>query len=267
MDAKPKSKLKNKKKDVISLNDTSTPSPSPSTSSSSKDNNGPQQPPIDDLPEQFYLEMNKNTTHLIDKVLWEIQVLLAMTNSIDDKLKNCFVPLLSKEHINNILEERESRNVCGNFQCGKVIDTKSKSVYSYNSIKKQYTKIDPQDYFCSIECFNIFKQMTLTCIDKFDYFKLLSLNTIFLLANIKYYYPEQKNLNRIADLSENLIQDYLTHNKEAKSKLGNYFQRRRLRIAKMFIDDFDEVIKDNEFNSNEETKEIFHELFGLIYNN
>ena len=143
MDAKPKSKLKNKKKDVISLNDTST--PSPSTTTSKTNNTEPQQPPIDNLPEQFYLEMNKNTTHLIDKVLWEIQVLLAMTNSIDDKLKNCFVPLLSKEHINNILEERESRNVCGNFQCGKVINTKSKSVFSYNMIKKQYTKIDPQD--------------------------------------------------------------------------------------------------------------------------
>ena len=255
MDTKPKSKLKNKKKDVISLNDTTTTPPS----TTSKDNE-PQQPPIDNLPEQFYLELNKNTTHLIDKILWEIQVLLAMTNSVDLKLKNCLVPLLSKEHIQNILEERESRDVCGNFQCGRVINTKSKSVYNYNVIKKQYTKVDPQDYFCSVDCFNIFKQITKSSIDKFDYFKLLSLDTIFLLANIKNYYPEQNNLNRIADLSENLIQDYLNHNKEAKSKLGSYFQRRRLKITKMFIDDFDELIKDNEFNSDQETKEIFQDL-------
>ena len=260
MDAKPKSKLKNKKKDVISLTD-----PTPSSTTSKDDE--PQQPPIDNLPEQFYLELNKSTTHLIDKLLWEIQVLLAMTNSVDVKLKNCFVPLLSKEHIQNILEERESRNVCGNFQCGTVIAAKSKSVFNYNVIKKQYTKVDPQDYFCSVDCFNVFKQITTACIDKFDYFKLLSLDTLFLLANVKHYYPEHNHLNRIADLSESLIQEFFNHNKEAKSKLGSYFQRRRLKIAKMFINDFDELIKDSEFNSNEETKEIFQDLFGLRYGN
>lgn len=268
MDTKPKSKLKNKKKDIISLNDNtpSTTSSTSTTTTTTKEN--PQQPSNDyNLPEQFFLELNKNTTHIIDKILWEIQVLLAMTNSVDVKLKNCFVPLLSKEHIHNILEERESRNICGNFQCATFINDKTKSEFSYNVINKQYSKIVPHDYFCSIECFNIFKQITHSCIEQFDYFKLLSLNTLFLLANIKFYYPEHSNLTKIAELSENLIEEYLNHNKEVKSKLGNYFQRQRLRITKMFIDDFDELIKDSEFSSDKETREIFQELFGLNYSN
>lgn len=252
-----KSKLKNKKKDVISL---SNDDPSPST----KDT--PSLPPEETLPEKFFLDINKTTTHLTDKILWEIELLLALSDSIDLKLNNCLLPLMSKQHLQDILEERESRNICGNFQCPKSITNKSKKALSYNIIKKKFTEVDPQDYFCSIECFNVFKKITVSSIEKFDYFKLLTLDTVFLLANIKNYYPENDHLDRIADLSEQIINDYLNHNKQIKSKLGNYFKRQRLRISKMFIDDFDELIKDSEFTSNEETKEIFHNLFDINYN-
>ena len=84
---------------------------------------------------------------------------------------------------------------------------------------------------------------------------------IFLLTNIKDYYPENKYLERIADLADNIMQEYLRNNKELK--LDNYFQRQRLRVAKLFIDNFDELIKEEEFTNKEEDKKIIQSLFDL----
>ena len=57
------------------------------------------------------------------------------------------------------------------------------------------------------------------------------------------------------------MQEYLRNNKELK--LDNYFQRQRLRVAKLFIDNFDELIKEEEFTNKEEDKKIIQSLFDL----
>ena len=252
-------KIKNKKKDIITLTDT------PSTNSKdNKENNQPLSSTIKKIREEterYTLPLTKNTTFITDKILFQIQLLLSMTDKVDEKIVNVFVPLLSKEHFQNILEERECRSICVNFLCSEKIKNKSNGKIVYNIIRDEFSRDNIFDYFCSKECFEKYRKWTMQSIEKFDYLNILSLSNIFLLTNIKDCYPENKYLERIADLADNILQEYLRNNKQLK--LDNYFQHHRLRIAKIFIDNFDELIKDQEFSNKEEDKEIMKSLFNL----
>ena len=252
-------KLKNKKKDIITFSDTPS-----TTNKDNKENNQPLSSTINQVPEEtehYTLPLTKNTTFITDKILFQIQLLLSMTDKVDEKIVNVFVPLLSKEHFQNILEERECRTICCNFLCSEKINNKSNGKITYNIIRDEFSRDTLFDYFCSKECFEIYRKWTMQSIEKFDYLNILSLSNIFLLTNIKDYYPENKYLERIADLADNIMQEYLRNNKELK--LDNYFQRQRLRVAKLFIDNFDELIKEEEFTNKEEDKKIIQSLFDL----
>lgn len=249
-------KLKNKKKDIIQLSDNV-----PSSSSNKEDTQPLSSTGVNVEIEKYSLPLTKNTTFITDKILFQIQLLLSLTNKVDDKLVQVLIPLLSKEHLQNILSERECRSICCNIKCDNEIKNKSGGKITYNIIRDEFSRDDIFDYFCSKECFELFRNMAKNSIEKFDYFNMLALENVFMLTCLKDYYSENKYLERIADLADNILQEYLRNNKELK--LDNYFQHHRLRIAKIFIDNFDELIKDQEFSNKEEDKEIMKSLFNL----
>ena len=74
-------KLKNKKKDIITFSDTPS-----TTNKDNKENNQPLSSTINQVPEEtehYTLPLTKNTTFITDKILFQIQLLLSMTDKVD----------------------------------------------------------------------------------------------------------------------------------------------------------------------------------------
>ena len=261
MEENKKKKLKNKKKDVISFGSdtvvTTADSAKPATDL--KEKPSPSTHIIGQ--EKFTLPLTKNTTFITDKILFQIQLLLSSGIKVDQILGKIFASLISREHFHNILLERECNEVCGNFFCTNEIEkVPKKSKLKYNKIKGTFSKEDLFDYFCCEECFETFRKLAIDSQDRFDYLRLLSLDVVFLLRHIQDYYEQNKYLERISDLAENILGEYLRGNKE--TNFENFFRRERTKISKIFIKDFSTVINDSEFN-NEEDKKILKDLFNL----
>lgn len=241
-------KLKNKKKDIISINDTEPIKQKEPPSNKTEQNKKPQIEP------QYSLELNHNTSFLMNKILFEIQLLFSMTDKIDDKLNKAISPLLSQENLKNILLERECRSICGYPRCNNQITNKTTGKASFNKLLNLFSTKDIEDYFCSDECIQCFKTQSLLS-DKFDYVNLISLDNILMFSTIQDYYPPNKYLTRIASLAQNLLDEFERHNKQLK--LDDYFKYHRLKIAQKFIDDFDAILASDEFKHNPELQDYF----------
>ena len=250
-------KLKNKKKDIISLtpqipqnyektknnsindnkkiNEQPLSSKLPNNSNNSNINNNNN---IDNI---ILFELNKTNTFLMDKILFQFNLLLSLSNKVNEKLCKLICPFLSNEIMNNILEERESKNICGNFLCGKIIKKSNK--IEYNIINDSFTKESLSKYFCSKECFDIFKKFLNLSQKNFNYLNLLRLDIVYMFSILKNFFEENSYLNRISDLSENLLSIFLRYNIKNIEIYNKIMDNELINIAKYFIEDFDEVFQ------------------------
>jgi hypothetical protein len=145
-------------------------------------------------------------TLTMNTISFNIQLLLSMYNAIDLKLYYLLNRYLSPEHIRNILEERDSREICGNILCGKGIHRPKNKKYYYDAKQKDFIKDDIIDYFCDIKCFQKFKELTKLS-QAFDYFTLLRVDFLVMLTVLPEYFPEVKYIEKISELSKTILEE------------------------------------------------------------
>jgi len=177
----------------------------------------------------------------MDKILFQFNLLLSLSNKVNEKLCKLICPFLSNEIMNNILEERESKNICGNFLCGKKIKKSNK--IEYNIINDSFTKESLSKYFCCKECFYIFKKFLNLSQKNFNYLNLLRLDIVYLFSILKNFFEDNNYLNRISDLSENMLSIFLRYNIKNIEIYNKLMDDELIKIAKYFIEDFDELFQ------------------------
>lgn len=228
-----KSKLKNKKKDVITadLSEVIDKSKKDDVEVENKSTyNSNSMPGLNPSIEQK-IEINENNSSTINKIIFNIQLLLSLTNKVDEKLVNVFSFLLSQDHLKLIVEERDCREVCCNLLCGMKIKKNKSGKLFYNPQFKSFTKDDVMDLFCDVRCFQKFKDLSYIA-SKFDYFRLLNIETIFLFTIISEYYPKNQYLDKISHLAQGLL-----NSAQSKFGLEEKLKEYKGKYDKYFVDD------------------------------
>ena len=244
-------KLKNKKKDVISINPLEILGQN-SLKNNFKDKTKEEiQKEINKNNEnkndhqKYILPEDKNTLFLMQKIVSQIEYLFSYNDIIEEKVYKLLTPLLSVNDYNNILEERETLDICGNFLCGKKIVSKvPEGVYSDDSISKKFDNVHLDNMFCSKECFDKFQKLVKFAAKNYKLSNLLSIDTILLFEALQDYYEKDEELTRISELGDNLLETYIRENKKDEKEIRNYCKKKRIELSKIFVDNFEEILKE-----------------------
>lgn len=169
---------------------------------------------------------SENNNNLIKKITFKIQLLLSMTNKVDHKLATIFSKLISDEQLKCVLEERDSRGICGNLSCGNKLQKLWKRESDYNFSSKDFSLETVYEFFCNERCYQKFKDV-LIITKNFDYLRLLNVETLCLLSLLKDFFSDNSYLNEISEYSNNILSkqniqsDLLTSWKEKFTSLLN----------------------------------------------
>ena len=195
--------------------------------------------------QKFILPENKNSLFLMQKIVSQIEYLFSYNDILEEKIYKLLVPLLSVNDYNNILEERETLDICGNFLCGKKIVSKvPEGVYSDDSISKKFDNVHLDNMFCSKECFDKFQKLVKFAAKNYKFSNLLSIDTILLFEALQDYYEKDEELTRISELGDNLLETYIRENKKDEKEIRNYCKKKRIELSKIFVDNFEEILKE-----------------------
>jgi hypothetical protein len=195
--------------------------------------------------QKYILPENKNSLFLMQKIVSQIEYLFSYNDILEEKIYKLLVPLLSVNDYNNILEERETLDICGNFLCGKKIVSKvPEGVYSDDSISKKFDNVHLDNMFCSKECFDKFQKLVKFAAKNYKLSNLLSIDTILLFEALQDYYEKDDELTRISELGDNLLETYIRENKNYEKEIRNYCKKKRIELSKIFVDNFEEILKE-----------------------
>ena len=87
----------------------------------------------------YILPDDKSNISLIKKIVSKFETLFSYNDIVEERIVKLICPLLIVENYNSILEERESLDICGNFLCGKKIEEKiPDGVFSYDKVADKY---------------------------------------------------------------------------------------------------------------------------------
>ena len=239
-------KLKNKKKDIITLG---------SSSVNINQNNSSEkiltQPLSSKLPDnktivldKFIFEQNKDNSSLLGKIYFQIELLFSYTNIVDIKLCNIILPLISKTHFENIREERDGRNICSNFLCGNKIERNRKSSIIYDPKSKDFDSDSIINYFCCTKCFDQYNQFLSLSIRNYNYLLLFTLDTIFLYSILYEYFEDNIYLKQIGEIAENMIDSFKRIHFKDINDINNLLDMKRIKYSKLLIDNFDELYEE-----------------------
>lgn len=222
-----KEKLKNKKKDIIA-NDFEKPEPK-------KEETKKSEPVIEEIntesqkpeePKQNTSQTNSKTIAYINKIIYNIQLLLSIHNLIDDKLYNLLIGYLSKEHLKDILEERDCKEICGNMLCGKKLNRDRNRRFYYDSKSKDFIKEEIVDFFCDVRCMQKFKD-ALKVSQKFDYFMLARVEALCAFSLLPDFFPDNNYIENIAKFSKMILYEMKKEPEDLKiyeKKINDYFE-------------------------------------------
>ena len=195
--------------------------------------------------QKYILPEDKNSLFLMQKIVSQIEYLFSYNDILEEKIYKLLVPLLSVNDYNNILEERETLDICGNFLCGKKIVSKvPEGVYSDDSISKKFDNVHLDNMFCSKECFDKFQKLVKFAAKNYKLSNLLSIDTILLFEALQDYYEKDEELTRISELGDNLLETYIRENKKDEKEIRNYCKKKRIELSKIFVDNFEEILKE-----------------------
>ena len=181
----------------------------------------------------------------MQKIVSQIEYLFSYNDIIEEKVYKLLTPLLSVNDYNNILEERETLDICGNFLCGKKIVSKvPEGVFSDDSISKKLDTVHLDNLFCSKECFDKFQKLVKYAAKNYRFSNLLSIDTILLFEALQDYYEKDDELTRISELGDNLLETYIRENKNDEKDIRNYCKKKRIELSKIFVNNFEEVLKE-----------------------
>ena len=191
----------------------------------------------------YILPEDKNNTFLLKKIISQIEYIFSYNDIVEEKIIKLITPLLSVDNFNNILEERETLNICGNFLCGKEIKDKTPDgVFSYDNITKKYDTKHVSNVFCSKECADTFQNFVKSVVKNKGIENLLPLDSILIFESLQDYYEKDEELTRISQLGENLLDTFIRNNKEKEKEIKEYCKNKRIEITKLFIEDFDNIL-------------------------
>jgi len=195
--------------------------------------------------QKYMLPEDKNSLFLMQKIVSEIEYLFSYNDIIEEKAYKLLAPLLSVNNYNNILEERETLDICGNFLCGKKILSKvPEGVFADDSISKKFDTVHLDNMFCSKECFDKFQQLVKYAAKHYKLSNLLSIDTILLFEALQDYYEKDDQLSRISELGDNLLETYIRENKNEEKDIRNYCKKKRIELSKIFVDNFEDILKE-----------------------
>ena len=230
-----KDKLKNKKKDIISAD---VEQPMNKKEETKNDESKKENPKVEEITTELEKEQtkeNKNEQNqesnskisaLINKIIYNIQLLFSMHSKLDEKLFSLLVKYLSRDHMKDILEERDCRQVCGNILCGKKLNRNKNDKLYYNSKMKEFVKEEIVDFFCDVRCMQKFKD-ALKISDKFDYFTLARLDALCAFTMLPDFFSDNMYINNISKFANMILVELKKDPNDLKiyeKKLTEYFE-------------------------------------------
>jgi len=191
----------------------------------------------------YILPQDKNNIFLVEKIIAQFEYLFSYNDIVDDKITKLIVPLLSVKNFNDILEEREILNICGNFLCGKEIKEKiGEGVLSYDKVTKKYDTKHVSNIFCSKDCFNVYQNFVKSVLKNENNENIYILDNILICESLQDYYDKDEELTRISNLGDNLLETYIRNNKKEEKEIREYCKKKRIEITKLFVDNFDDIL-------------------------
>ena len=194
---------------------------------------------------KYFLPEDKNSIFLLNKIKSELEYIFSYNDIVEEKICKLITPLFSVNNYNSILEERETLDICGNFLCGKKIESKvPEGVLADDKISKQFTSVHLSNMFCSKACFEKFQEFVKYASKNYNITNLLNIDSILLFEALQDYYEKDKELSRISDLGDNLLETYIRANKSKEKEIREYCRKKRIELTKIFVDDFEEILKE-----------------------
>ena len=195
----------------------------------------------------YILPDDKSNISLIKKIVSKFETLFSYNDIVEERIVKLICPLLIVDNYNSILEERESLNICGNFLCGKKIEEKiPDGVFSYDKVADKYDSKHMSNVFCSKKCFDTFQNFVKSVTKNKNYNNLLILDNILIFDSLQDYYDKDEELSKISELGNKLLKNYIINNKDNENKIKEYCKSKRIELTKLFVDNFDETL--NQFN-------------------
>ena len=191
----------------------------------------------------YILPDDKSNISLIKKIVSKFETLFSYNDIVEERIVKLICPLLIVDNYNSILEERESLDICGNFLCGKKIEEKiPDGVFSYDKVADKYDSKHMSNVFCSKKCFDTFQNFVKSVTKNKNYNNLLILDNILIFDSLQDYYDKDEELSKISELGNKLLKNYIINNKDNENKIKEYCKNKRIELTKLFVDNFDETL-------------------------
>ena len=178
-----------------------------------------------------YLSEDKDNISKVKKIILNIEYLFSYNDILEEKFCKLLIPLLSVKNLNNILEERETLDICGNFLCGKKIENKNLDCKSYKNT------------FCSKECLGTIQEFAKKALKNYRATNWLYIDNIIFFESLQDYYEQDKEIGEISKLGGQLFENLIKENINEEKMLREYRKKVILGLAKIYVKDFDDIVK------------------------
>ena len=191
----------------------------------------------------YILPDDKKNISLIKNILTKFENLFSYNDIVEERLVKLVSPLLTVDNYNSILEERESLDICGNFLCGKKIEEKiPEGVFSYDKVATKYDTKHISNVFCSKNCLDTFQNFVKSVVKNKNYENLLILDNVLIFESLQDYYDKDETLTKISELGNKLLKSFIINNNDKEKQIREYCNNKRIELTKLFVDNFDEAL-------------------------
>ena len=191
----------------------------------------------------YILPDDKKNISLIKNIVTKFENLFSYNDIVEERLVKLVSPLLTVDNYNSILEERESLDICGNFLCGKKIEEKiPEGVFSYDKVANKYDTKHISNVFCSKNCLDTFQNFVKSVVKNKNYANLLILDNVLIFESLQDYYDKDETLTKISELDYKLLKNFIINNNDKEKQIREYCNNKRIELTKLFVDNFDEAL-------------------------
>ena len=191
----------------------------------------------------YILPDDKKNISLIKNIVTKFENLFSYNDIVEERIVKLISPLLTVDNYNSILEERESLDICGNFLCGKKIEEKiPEGVFSYDKVANKYDTKHISNVFCSKNCLDTFQNFVKSVVKNKNYANLLILDNVLIFESLQDYYDKDETLTKISELGNKLLKSFIINNNDKEKQIREYCNNKRIELTKLFVDNFDEAL-------------------------
>ena len=191
----------------------------------------------------YILPDDKKNISLIKNIVTKFENLFSYNDIVEERIVKLVSPLLTVDNYNSILEERESLDICGNFLCGKKIEEKiPEGVFSYDKVANKYDTKHISNVFCSKNCLDTFQNFVKSVVKNKNYANLLILDNVLIFESLQDYYDKDETLTKISELGNKLLKSFIINNNDKEKQIREYCNNKRIELTKLFVDNFDEAL-------------------------